>query len=89
MNKIKSLPFLPVGVLFVLFIGVAFLGGNCLMNTAVERADKECTQLCNALDQKKVELTDFGCVCRDPKTDQRNVYTGANVNAPITLEIDQ
>ena len=60
------------GGIFGLIVG----GLSCLVNAAEERADAGCTELCDALGHKKVKMTDLGCVCKDPDSDERKVYAG-------------
>jgi len=75
-KKKKTIPVVGILVLCGAFIGVSVAGLTCFVGAAQEHADKSCTELCEALGHKKVKMTDLGCVCEDPNTQERKVHTG-------------
>jgi hypothetical protein len=75
-KKNKHIPIVGILVLCGAFIGVSVAGLNCLVGAAQEHADNSCTELCEALGHKKIKMTDLGCVCEDPDTQERKVHTG-------------
>ena len=72
----KRIPFLGVLLLCGVAFGIMLGGFNCLVTQAQNRAQEQCTELCAALGHKKIKMTDLGCVCENPKTEEREVHTG-------------
>ena len=75
-KKNTHIPFLGILILFGGIVGLMVLGMTCFVSGARGHADEECTKLCTALGHKKIEMTDLGCVCENPGTQERNVHTG-------------
>lgn len=89
-RKSSTLAVGVIGVALVAALVAAFGGGVAWIVSVVgDGMEESCADHCGAIGMEKVTLTQFGCVCKNPRTGKRQVFPLESAHTyPQTVEVD-